>query len=79
MSKMQGNQPSQGAKEETLLFAIQHRVESGERPLLRSSEAVALLELALESTDPVRQAELLHLFRQLGGLEMVRAALSDFD
>lgn len=76
---MTRNQPLTGAKQETLLFAIQHRLESGERPLLRPSEAVALLDWAISCEDAARQSDLLRLFRQLGGLEMVSAALSDFD
>lgn len=64
---------------ETLLFLIHNRVKQGESPVLRPSEAGRLLDWALHCDVPERQAELLHLFRRLGGLEMVRAALSDFD
>ncbi|MFK7937943.1 MAG: hypothetical protein AB8B82_01085 [Roseovarius sp.] len=76
---MQGNQPLQGVKQETLLFEIQHRLESGVGPVLQPSEAVTLLDWAVWCDDLEKQAELLRLFRQLGGLEMVRAALSDFE
>ena len=73
------DQSSEGADQETLLFAIRDRLEHGVRPVLRPSEAARLLSWALDCPDPKKQAELLQLFRQLGGLEMVQAALSDFD
>ena len=76
---MSGDQTPEAEKRETLLFAIQHRVQHGQRPLLRPSEAALLLNWALTSEEAQEQAELLHLFRRLGGLEIVEAALSDFD
>jgi len=76
---MVGDQTLDGVNQETLLFVIQHRLETGARPVLRPSEAADLLDLALNTPDPTRQSELLQLFRRLGGMQMVRAALSDFD
>jgi len=73
------DQTLDGENQETLLFAIQHRLETGARPVLRPSEAADLLDLALNTPDPARQSELFQLFRRLGGMQMVRAALSDFD
>lgn len=76
---MSGDQTPDDVKRETLLFVIRDRVMRHERPALRPGEAAELLEWAITCEDPVRQAELLKLFQRLGGVEMVRAALSDFE
>lgn len=68
-----------GAEQRALLSAIQMRIESGQKRPLRPSEAARLLEWAVTCPDPGRKCDLLSLFDRLGGLEMVRAALSDFD
>lgn len=75
---MVSDQSPDGAERETLLFAIRHRLQSGGSARLKPSEAALLLEWALECRDPEQQADLLNLFRLLGGLGMVQAALSDF-
>lgn len=76
---MSGDQTPDDGKQETLLFVIRDRLERRERPALRPGEAGQLLEWALTSEDPVKRDELLKLFCSLGGVQMVRAALSDFD
>jgi len=73
------DQTLDGVNLETLLFVIQHRLETGARPVLRPSEAADLLDGALNTQDTTRQSELVQLFKRLGGMQMVRAALSDFD
>lgn len=62
-----------------LLRDLEKRLRSGRRPLLRPSEAMRILDWAVSCDRPETQREILTLFRGLGGLEMVRAALSDFD
>ncbi len=76
---MLGDQIPEDANRETLLFTIKDRLERAEHPLLRASEAAELLTWAMRCTDPREKEELLLVFERLGGLEMVRAALSDFD
>lgn len=76
---MLGDQILQREEQETLLFAIQDRLERRERPVLHPTEAASLLRWALSSADEAERIELLNLFRRLGGLEMVEAAMSDFD
>ncbi|QGX98654.1 hypothetical protein EI983_10370 [Roseovarius faecimaris] len=76
---MSCDQTPDDGKREKLLFVIRDRLERRERPVLWPSEAAELLEWAILCDDREKQAELLSLFRRLGGIEIVRAALSDFD
>ncbi len=66
------------ARREGLLVDIQNRILRGERRPLKPQEIPSLLEWIVESQNPDQRAELLKLFHQLGGMDLVRAALSDY-
>lgn len=63
---------------EELLSRIAKRVKNGERYALKPFEIPMLLEWIIESADEQERDELLKLLKRLRGLDMVRAALSDY-
>ncbi|WP_371224485.1 hypothetical protein [Roseovarius sp. 2305UL8-3] len=75
---MQKNQTYLNARREGLLVDIQDRLLRGERRALKPQDIPFLLEWIVESEDADQRAELLKLFHRLGGLDLVRAALSDY-
>ena len=75
---MQKNQTYLNARREALLVEIQDRILRGERRALKPQDVTPLLEWIVESADADQRGELLKLFHQLGGLDLVRAALSDY-
>ena len=64
-----------GGERQELLSAIRSRMTEDKGAVLRPAEVVLILEWVMDCEDAECQAELLQVFRAMGGLDVVRRAI----
>ncbi|MFD1159487.1 hypothetical protein [Roseovarius aestuarii] len=66
-----------GGKRHALLSAIRQKMAEDRDAQLRPSEAVMVLEWAIECEDNFCKAELLNIFSAMGGLTLMKDVFAD--
>ena len=64
-----------GGERQMLLSAIRQQMENNEGAVLRPSEAVMVLEWAIDCDEASLKTELLSIFAAMGGLRLFRDAV----